>query len=92
MNIDVLLLQANALVCLVTMLRLLVVRKRERSRFISLVAYALILACGWKVFRIWTGAGQTDLAQFVINLSLCVSILCARGRVSKVAGGFNADQ
>ncbi len=92
MNIDVLLLQANALVCLVTMLRLLVVRKRERSRFISLVAYALILACGWKVFRIWTGVGQTDWAQFVINLSLCVSILCARGKVSKVAGGFNADQ
>lgn len=89
MNIDVLLLQANALVCLITMLRLLVVRRRERSRFISLVAYALILACGWKVFRIWSGTGQTDWAQFFINLSLCVTVLCARGKVSKVAGGLN---
>jgi hypothetical protein len=89
MIIDILLLQANALVCLITMLRLLVVRNRERSRLISLVAYALILACGWKVFRIWTGTGQTDLAQFVINLSLCVTIMCARGKLSKVAGGID---
>lgn len=89
MSIDVLLLQSNALVCLITMLRLLVVRNRERSRLISLVAYALILACGWKVFRIWTGTGQTDLAQFVINLSLCVTIMCARGKLSKVAGGID---
>ena len=89
MNPEFLLLQANALVCLLTMMRLLVVRKRERSRLISLVAYALILACGWKVFRIWTGTGQTDLAQFVINLSLCVTIMCARGKISKVAGGLN---
>jgi hypothetical protein len=87
MNINILLLQVNALVCLFTMLRLLVVRKRERSRLISLVAYALILACGWKVFRIWTGTGQTDWAQFVINLSLCISIMFARGKLSKVAGG-----
>jgi len=89
MSLDVLLLQANALVCLITMLRLLVVRKRERSRLISLVAYALILACGWKVFRIWAGVGQTDWAQFVINLSLCVTIMCARGKISKVAGGLD---
>ena len=89
MNPEFLLLQANALVCLLTMMRLLVVRKRERSRLISLVAYALILACGWKVFRIWTGTGQTDLAQFVINLSLCVTIMCARGKISKVAGGLD---
>ncbi|MBE3510123.1 phage holin family protein [Enterobacter cloacae complex sp. I2] len=89
MNIYVWLLQANALACLITMLRLLVVRKRERSRIISLVAYALILACGWKVFRICTGTGQTDWAQFVINLSLCVTVLFVRGKVSKVAGGLN---
>lgn len=89
MNSEFLLLQANALACLLTMLRLLVVRNRERSRLISLVAYALILACGWKVFRIWTGTGQTDLAQFVINLSLCVTIMCARGKLSKVAGGID---
>ena len=89
MSIDVLLLQANALVCLITMLRLLVVRKRERNRLISMVAYALILACGWKVFRIWAGVGQTDWAQFVINLSLCVTIMCARGKLSKVAGGLD---
>ena len=89
MNPEFLLLQANALVCLFTMLRLLVVRQRERSRLISLVAYALILACGWKVFRIWTGVGQTDLAQFIINLSLCVTIMCARGKLSKVAGGLD---
>ena len=89
MSPDAILLQANALVCLVTMLRLLVVRNRERSYSVSLVAYALILACGWKVFRIWTGFGQTDLAQFVINLSLCVCVWRTGGKVSKIAGGFN---
>ena len=94
MNINVLWLDVNAIACLLTAMRLLVFRKTGEHRFfISLLSYALILACSWTTFRIMCGYYiQPDPAECLINVVLCAAVWRARGNLAKAAGGFNVEK
>jgi hypothetical protein len=90
MNLNWLWLDINAMACLLIAVRLLVCRQRGKHRFFSLVAYVLILACGWTTFRIMCGNYiQPDPAECFINVALCVAVWRTKGNLARTAGGFN---
>ncbi|HEI6740054.1 phage holin family protein [Yersinia enterocolitica] len=79
-------LAANALVCLLIVVRLMFYQKTGRYRFFySVLAYLVILAAGWIVIRICYGQySGADPAELLLNLSFCLAIWGAGGNIAKV--------
>jgi glycerol-3-phosphate acyltransferase PlsY len=92
-NIDQVIIQINALICAMITLRLMFFHKRGRHRrFMSAIAYVLIIACGWTAIRIWFGQYvQADPAEVFINFCICLAIWRARGNLSQLAGRHPDD-
>lgn len=87
MTWQVFLLDANAIVCLLIVLRLMFFSKLgKRQRFgVSLLAYLTILAAGYTSFRILMGTYiQVDPGELMLNSIICASIWLARGNLAKV--------
>ncbi|MGT3291555.1 phage holin family protein [Yersinia enterocolitica] len=79
-------LAANALVCLLIVVRLMFCQKTGRYRFFySVLAYLVILAAGWIGIRICYGQySGADPAELLLNLSFCLAIWAAGGNIAKV--------
>lgn len=79
-------LPANALVCLLIVVRLMFYQKTGRYRFFySALAYLVILAAGWIVIRICYGQySAADPAELLLNLSFCLAIWGAGGNIAKL--------
>ncbi|MBW5823301.1 phage holin family protein [Yersinia enterocolitica] len=77
---------ANALVCLLIVVRLMFCQKTGRYRFFhSVLAYLVILAAGWIGIRICYGQySAADPAELLLNLSFCLAIWGAGGNIAKV--------
>ncbi|AJI83328.1 Protein of uncharacterised function (DUF754) [Yersinia enterocolitica] len=79
-------LAANALVCLLIVVRLMFYQKTGRYRFFySALAYLVILAAGWIGIRICYGQySGADPAELLLNLSFCLAIWGAGGNIAKL--------
>ena len=81
-----LVLYANAVVCLLIVVRLMFYQKKAGSyRFMySLLAWLVIVSAGWIAIRIFYGDYiGADPAELLLNFSFCLSILGARGNIAK---------
>lgn len=84
MIINIVLLNINAIVCFLTALRLMTFQRKDNNHnwVGSLFAYALIVACAAVTIRIIAGDNiRINLAETLINITLCVSIFLSRGNV-----------
>ena len=88
MTLHSVLINANAIICLMLALRLMFFQKTGRYRFfISLTAYLAILSAAWIALRIFYGKyTQVDPAEFFLNLTTCIAVWRARGNISKITG------
>lgn len=88
MNIDSLLLNANAVICALIAVRLMFYQKKGRFHLLmSILAYAVILASAWTAFRIMYGQyTQVDLGEISLNLLFCIAIWRAKGNIAQLAG------
>lgn len=89
MTWQTLLINVNAIACILISIRLLFFRKREgRHRpGMAWLAYGLILGSAWVSFRIWHGNYvQVDYGELVMNVFVCVIVWRARGNVARIAG------
>ncbi|MCS2155487.1 phage holin family protein [Scandinavium sp. H11S7] len=87
MTWQVFLMDANAIVCLLIVIRLMFFSKAgKRSRFgVAFIAYLLILAAGGTAFRILMGQYvHVDPAELVLNSVMCAAIWLARGNLARV--------
>jgi hypothetical protein len=85
MTFDLLLLNANALICVLIALRLMFYQKKRCMRsWMSVLAYFIIIAAAWIAIRIlWGDITQADAAQVFLNLFLCIALLRSRGNVAR---------
>lgn len=89
MTWQTLVLNINAVACILITMRLMFFRKRSlrRRRLMELMAYGLILAPAFTAFRIWHGDYvQVDYGELVINIVVCVAVWRARGNIARIAG------
>lgn len=87
MTINILLLNINAITCFLIAARLLTFQRRTSSHnwVGSAFAYVLIVACAAVTIRIVTGTYiRADLAETIINITLCVSLFLSRGNVMHI--------
>lgn len=84
---DSLLLNANAIVCLLIAMRLMFFQ-RKGARFrrsMSIVAYTIILVTSYITFRIWFGQYlNIDPAEVVLNIAICIAVWRAGGNIAQV--------
>ncbi|MFH2739977.1 phage holin family protein [Enterobacter hormaechei] len=88
-NLPWLLLNLNAVACIMIPIRLMFFRKRgmRRRRLMELLAYALILAPAYTAFRIWHGDYvQVDYGETLINIVVCVAVWRAGGNIARITG------
>lgn len=89
MTWQTLLVNVNAIACILISMRLLFFRKgggRHRPGM-AWLAYGLILGSAWVAFRIWNGNYvQVDYGELIMNVFVCVIVWRARGNVAKIAG------
>ena len=82
------LLNINAMVCFLIMLRLMFFR-RNGSRFrpgMAWVAYAIILASGFIAFSTWLQYyTSVHPAELILNITVCVAIWQANGNIARIA-------
>lgn len=84
------LLNANALVCLVTSFRLMTYRRAGAAHNggVAFIAWLLTVAAGAVFIRVVTGEyHHTDWTEVLINLLLCVAVCRARGNVGHLLKG-----
>lgn len=90
MNTQILLLNINAIVCFLIVIRLLTFRRgKSRHRPVAAwFAYVLIVACAAVFLRIVTGSyHKADWAETLINVVMCASLFAAKGNVMHLIGG-----
>jgi hypothetical protein len=88
MTWQTLLINVNAIACILISIRLLFFRKRDgRHRpGMAWLAYGLILGSAWVAFSIWHGNYvQLDYGELIMNVFVCVIVWRARGNVAKIA-------
>lgn len=88
------LLNANAIICAVTSLRLITFRRAmaAHNRLTSVIAYVLVVATGSVTIRVITGEYfYTDWTEVLINLLLCIAVLRVRGNVGRLLRGHIHD-
>ena len=93
MTWSTLLTNADAVVCLLIMFRLLFFNKKGRSHrpAVALFAYLIIIASGYTAFRISHGQYvQADPGEFMLNLTVCVSVWLSGGNLAKFVRGHDA--
>lgn len=84
MTFEHFLLNANAIICAITAIRLLTFRRgpSKHNSFMALTAWALTVATGAVTIRVVTGEYfHTDWTEVLINLLLCIAVLRTRGNV-----------
>ncbi|CZV21622.1 holin [Enterobacter cloacae] len=89
MTWQTLILNINAVACILISIRLMFFRKRSlrRRRLMEFLAYGLILAPAFTAFRIWHGDYvQVDYGELVVNLVVCIAVWRARGNIARIAG------
>lgn len=82
MTWQLLLMDANAIVCLLIMVRLMFFRKEgKRHRLsVAVLAYPVILAAGFNAFNILLGHYvQVNLGDLLLNSVICMAVWLARG-------------
>ena len=87
MTWQLLLMDANAIVCLLIMVRLMFFRKEgKRHRLsVAVLAYLVILAAGFNAFNILLGHYvQVNLGDLLLNSVICMAVWLARGNLAKV--------
>lgn len=87
MTYETFLLNANAIICAITAMRLLTFRrgKSPHNRLMGWLAWLLTVASGAVTIRVLTGEyAYTDWTEVLINLLLCVAVCRARGNVGSV--------
>lgn len=87
MTWETFLLNANAIICAVTAIRLLTFRrgKTVHSRLMGFIAWLLTVASGAVTIRILTGEYfYTDWTEVLINLLLCIAVLRSHGNVGRL--------
>lgn len=96
MNVETFLLNANAIICAITAMRLLTFRrgKSPHNRLMGWLAWLLTVSAASVTIRVWTGEYfYTDWTEVLINLLLCVAVCRARGNVGHLLRGKqNAGQ
>ncbi|WP_058911890.1 phage holin family protein [Entomohabitans teleogrylli] len=82
------LLYAHATICALIAIRLAFYQREGRfRRFMSIVAYALILISASTSIRIIFGVyTHIDAGEVVFYFAVCVAIFRARGNVAEIAG------
>ena len=87
MTWDSILLNINAVVCMLAALRLMFF-KRNGCRFrrlMAAIAYTIILAAGYIAFSIWLDwYSYVDPAEVVLNIAICVAIWRANGNIARL--------
>ena len=82
MTWQLLLMDANAIVCLLIMVRLMFFRKEGKRHRLSV---AVILAAGFNAFNILLGHYvQVNLGDLLLNSVICMAVWLARGNLAKV--------
>lgn len=87
MTLQEILLNANAIICAATSLRLMTFRRgRSRhNRAIAFISWLLTVAMGGVSIRVLTGEYfYTDWTEVLINLLLCTAVFRSRGNVGKL--------
>jgi len=87
MTWDSILLNINAVVCMLIMLRLMFFRRNGcRYRLLMAgIAYTIILAAGYIAFSIWLDLYlYVDPAEVVLNIAICVAIWRANGNIARL--------
>lgn len=87
MTLNILLLNINAITCFLIAARLLTFKRgiSRHSRIGSAFAYVLIVACAAVTIRIIAGSYEkADLAETIINITLCISLLLSKGNVMHI--------
>lgn len=85
-----LMLNANALICAVTAIRLMTFRrgKSTHNRLMGWLAWLLTVSTGAVTIRVLTGEYfYTDWTEVLINLLLCVAVCRVRGNVGHLLRG-----
>ena len=88
MTWQMLLLDANAVICLAIVGRLMFFRKGGKTHRpgVAWMAYLLILAAGFTAFRIIRGQySYVDPGELMLNAAICIAVWRARGNLAKVA-------
>lgn len=88
MIIDSLLPEAHAFICSATAVRLLFFQgKGHPNKLMAAIAYLMIVAFAWTVFRIIYGQYvQVDISEIFIDLIVCVAVWRAKGNVAHLMG------
>jgi len=93
MTFETFLLNANAIICAITAVRLLTFRrgKAQHNRLMGWLSWLLIVSTASVTIRVLTGEYfYTDWTEVLINLLLCVAVCRARGNVGHLLKGkFN---
>lgn len=87
MTLQTLMLDANAIVCMAIVLRLLFFSKsgKQHRPGIACMAYLLILSAGFTSFRILLGHySQVDPGELFLNAAICLAVWLAKGNLAKV--------
>ena len=92
MNWDQLLLEVNAVVCSITVIRLLLFRRHKFNipyhLGYSIFSYAMIVINGTIVIRILTGEyTHIDWSTVLNNTFICVALLYSGGSIKKLLRG-----
>lgn len=89
------LLNANAIICAGTAIRLMTYRrgKSEHNRLMAFVAWLLTVATGAVTIRVLTGEYfYTDWSEVLINLLLCLSVFRSGGNVGRLLRGADMEK
>lgn len=90
MIFETFLLNANAIICAITALRLLTFRrgKAQHNRLMGWLSWLLVVSTASVTIRVLTGEYfYTDWTEVLINLLLCVAVCRARGNVGHLIKG-----
>ena len=80
-------LDANAAICALIVIRLLFFSKsgKRHRPAVAWIAYMVILAAGFTAIRILYGKyTQVDPGELLLNLAICVAVWRSRGNLAKV--------
>lgn len=86
LNWEWLLLNANAVVCMLIAIRLMFFQRngRKHHRSMAVLAYIIILAAGYISFRIWFGQYvHVDPAELLLNFIICAAVWRAHGNIAQ---------
>lgn len=87
MTLHTFIMDANAVVCMAIMMRLMFFSKTGKTHRpgYAWMAYLLILATGFNAFRILLGHyNHVDPGELLLNLAVCIAVWRAKGNLAKV--------